>query len=410
MAARASGSQCGAPRPTNAGTRYTPPVSLDAGRERLALAGVADQLDAITQPLQGGAGDEDAALERVGGLAGEAIGDRGEQAVARRDRRRAGVQQREAAGAVGALQHARREARLADGRRLLIAGDAGDRHRRAEQARRGGAERRAAVPDLRQNRPWNAQEPEQLVVPVLAMDVVEHRARGVARVGGMHLAAGETPEQERIDGAERQLAALGRLPRARDLVEQPGELGRGEVRIDHQAGARPHQGIVAGGAERAAALGGAPVLPHDRAVHRLTARPLPQHHGLALVGDTERGDVCGLQPRLGQRFATDRDRVLPDGLGIMLDPAGAWVVLRELALALRDRRARPIEHDGARAGGALIDRQDVTRWGHAPPPRDGDPLRSSLSPRSAARQRRGTRGTRAGLRMLEAVPSGHLGS
>ena len=39
----------------------------DAGRERL-LAGVADQLQAITQPLHGGAGDEDAALERVGGL------------------------------------------------------------------------------------------------------------------------------------------------------------------------------------------------------------------------------------------------------------------------------------------------------------------------------------------------------
>ena len=75
---------------------------------------------------------------------------------------------------------------------------------------RGGAERRAAVPDLGQDRPRNAQEPQQLVVPVLAVDVEEHGARGVARVGGVHRAAGEPPQQERIDGAERQLAALGR--------------------------------------------------------------------------------------------------------------------------------------------------------------------------------------------------------
>jgi hypothetical protein len=259
--------------------------------------------------------------------------------VLRRDRRRAGVQQREAAGAIGALQHARPKARLADGRRLLVAGNPGDRHRRAEQRRRGGAERRAAVAYLRQNRPRNAQEPQELVVPVLAMDVVEHGARGVGHVGRVHRAAGQTPEQERIDRAERQLAAFGGLPRACDLVEQPGELGRGEVRVDHQSGARAHQRIVAGRAERAAALGGAPVLPYDRAVHRLPARPLPQHHGLALVGDAERGDVGGLELRFGQGLVTDRERVLPDGLRIVFDPARARIVLLEFALALRDRRA-----------------------------------------------------------------------
>ena len=65
----------------------------------------------------------------------ELIGDGGEQLVLRGDRRRAGVEQRKAAGAVGRFDHARREAGLADGGGLLVAGDARDRDRAAEQIR-----------------------------------------------------------------------------------------------------------------------------------------------------------------------------------------------------------------------------------------------------------------------------------
>ena len=164
------------------------------------------------------------------------------------------VQQREAARAIGALEHARLEACLPDRRRLLVAGDAGNRQRGAEQGCGRGAEQGAAVLHLRQDRPRNAEEAQQIGVPVLAMDVVQHGARGVARVRGVHRAAREPPQQERIDGAERQLAALGRLARARDLVQQPGELGGREVGVDQEAGALPHQGVVTGGAQLATAL------------------------------------------------------------------------------------------------------------------------------------------------------------
>ena len=39
----------------------------------------------------------------------------------------------------------------------------------------------------------------------------------------MDLTAGEPPQQERVDGAERELAALGGRARAPDGVEDPGD-------------------------------------------------------------------------------------------------------------------------------------------------------------------------------------------
>ena len=57
--------------------------------------------------------------------------------------------------------------------------------------------------------------------------------------------------------------------------------------------------------------------------------------------------------------ADDLERVAPDVLGIMLDPAGARIMLRELARLDRQRRAGAVEADRAGGGGALIDRDDV---------------------------------------------------
>jgi hypothetical protein len=42
------------------------------------------------------------------------------------------------------------------------------------------------------------------------VDVEEHRAGGVAQVGDVPPAAGELPHQPAVDGAEGELAGLGR--------------------------------------------------------------------------------------------------------------------------------------------------------------------------------------------------------
>ena len=48
--------------------------------------------------------------------------------------------------------------------------------------------------------------------------------------------AGQVPDQEAVDGSRGQLAGLGAARGPGDMVEDPGDLGRGEVRVDHQAG------------------------------------------------------------------------------------------------------------------------------------------------------------------------------
>ncbi len=95
--------------------------------ERFDFAGVADDPEPVSQPLHDCARDEHAAFERV--LIVVSVARRrwsasrcreGDRAVAR-------GHQQEAARSVGVLRHARLEARLAEQRGLLIAGNAGDR-------------------------------------------------------------------------------------------------------------------------------------------------------------------------------------------------------------------------------------------------------------------------------------------
>ena len=114
----------------------------------------------------------------------------------------------------------------------------------------------------------------------------QQRAARVGRVGHVH--ARQVPGQPAVDRARRQLAGLGARARARQLVEQPRELGAREVRRERQARLRAE---AVDRAERRDPLGAARVLPHDRVGERAPALALPQHDRLALVGDADRRDV-----------------------------------------------------------------------------------------------------------------------
>ena len=103
-------------------------------------------------------GDEDAALERVGGAPAARCH---ATVVSRRLREAAGcvarVHEQEAAGAVGVLRHARAVAGLAEERGLLVAGDAGDRRgRRAGPRKRCARRSRSKSTTLGQHRARNA--------------------------------------------------------------------------------------------------------------------------------------------------------------------------------------------------------------------------------------------------------------
>ncbi|GAM05029.1 hypothetical protein MBENS4_2027 [Novosphingobium sp. MBES04] len=143
--------------------------------------------------------------------------------------------------------------------------------------------------------------------------------------------------------------------RARHVVEDPGELGRREVGIDKEPGARPHVGLHPLGLEIGAQPRGAPVLPHDGLVDRRARRLVPHHHGLALVGDTDPGDVARRDAALGHGLARGLHHITPDVLRVVLDPAQFRVVLFELALRGCDCARLGVEDDGAGRGRPLVD-------------------------------------------------------
>ena len=234
--------------------------------------------------------------------------------------------------------------------------------RRAQQAGCALADDPARRHHLRQHGRRYLQQREQRVAPALGADVVEHGARRVADVGDVHRmaaafgpAAGQVPDQPAVDRAEGQLAGIGGRTRARHAVEDPGELGAGEVGIDHEPRALGHHRPEAVAAQAFADIGRTPVLPDDRAVDRLARRPVPHDRGLALVGDADGSDLRDADAGLRDRLARGGDLALPDLDRIVLDPARLREVLCKLALRHRDDATVEVENDAARTGGALVE-------------------------------------------------------
>ena len=266
-------------------------------------------------------------------------------------RRIAGVEQHEAARAIGRLDVAAREARLTDRRGLLVADHAPDRDCATKQA--GLAEHRGIVANLGEQAGGDPEQPQEVVVPLPLVDIVEQSARGVGGVGRVD--PGQSPQQEAVDRPEGELAAIGAGAHAGDIVEDPAQLGRREIRVEQQPGARPDERFAAVLLELRAICGGAAVLPDDRVVDRLACRAVPHDDGLALVGDPDRRDRAAIGVgHAGQR----RERIAPDILGIMLDPAGVRVILGEFAANRMARHAVGPEAHAAGRGCALVDRQD----------------------------------------------------
>src|SRR6185312_12950310 len=145
-------------------------------------------------------------------------------------------------------------------------------------------------------------------------------------------AAGEVPEQPGVHGPEGEFARFGPLPRPVDVVEDPLDLGPGEVGRERQADvlAQAVRTLVAG--QFVDDVFGPRVLPDDRVVDRLAGLAVPDHGGLALVGDPDRGDVAGLGVGARHRPADHLARTPPDLGRVVLDPAGFRRDLLVLAL------------------------------------------------------------------------------
>ncbi len=226
-------------------------VGVQRAGQLLGVGRVLDDPEPVAQPLDGGAGDEDRRLERVRGLPPDLPGDRRQQALGRRRHGGALVDQHERAGAVRVLAEAGLDAALAEQRRLLVARDAGDGHV-CEVLR--PAELATARPNLGQRALRDAEEVEQLRMPAVLVDVVEQRPRGVRGVGDVLPA--ELEQQPGVDRPEHRSPLASLLLEPVDVAQQPLDLGRREVRVEHEA--RPSRGCGPPRPPRAARRSGPP--------------------------------------------------------------------------------------------------------------------------------------------------------
>ena len=116
------------------------------------------------------------------------------------------------------------EAGLADRRRLLVAGDAGDRQGFAQQIGLRAAELGVAVRTSGRICRGTLEQASAARRPSLAHDVVEHGARGVGRVGGVHRAAGQAPQQKSCRSVPKASS-----PRSAAGPQAPGTLSSSQA-------------------------------------------------------------------------------------------------------------------------------------------------------------------------------------
>ena len=346
--------------------------------EFVAAGSLVDHLQFIAQPLDGGAAVEGGAFEAVGDVVvRQRPGDTGDEVALGLDSLFAGVHEQEAAGTIGGLDDAVLERALTEESGGLVADGAGDRSA-CETFEAGDTGRDETVDlaggdDLRQDAHGDAHEFAELFIPGQGVDVEEHGAGGVGIVRDvdcafrMDSAAGQVPDEPGVDGAEEEFALVRKFLCFGDVVEKPADLGGGEVGVDDEAG------LLFDGLEMSLCLQflgivrGAAALPDDGVVDGTTGRFIPKDGGLTLVGDTDGGDVGGVD----LAFAEDGGDALEFGhedvFRTMFYPACMRIDLLELSLGFGDDLAILVKNDRSGTGGTLIQSHYIFGHSKVPP-------------------------------------------
>src|SRR5690606_7940753 len=205
-----------------------------------------------------------------------------------------------------------------------------------------------AILDLRKKRARNAENGKELFIPLIRRNVEEQGTRCIGRVSGVNLAAGQAPDEKSVDGAGEKLPLLGPPSGSLTLVEQPGDLRPGKIGIEQQAGLAGKFRLQPLLREPSTKRRGAPVLPDNGVVDRLSGRLVPDNDSFALIGNTDRRNVRGVELRLAQCRPCRPKHGRPDFFRIVLDPAGCRIVLCEFLLSKADDSHLRVEHDRTR--------------------------------------------------------------
>src|SRR5262245_21643515 len=218
------------------------------------------------------------------------------------------------------------------------------------------------IAHLRQHGARHAEPADELTVPFSRSNVVEHGAGGVGRIRRMQPGARHFEQEKAVNCSEADFTRARPRLETRHMLQEPGELGRGEIGIDHESRRLGDMIAPSLAQELAAKPGGAAVLPNDRVGERPRARALPYHARLALIGDADGGDTRGIDA--AERCAAHLQNGPPDLLGVVLDLARRRVDLRKRGLRARAYAPFLVEQDRAGARRPLVDGEDETLPAH----------------------------------------------
>ena len=240
----------------------------------------------------------------------------------------ADVQPQEGTRAERERGHSRGRAALAVERRLLVSEHRRQRGVETDRPARSVDARIVGRPDLWQQRRRHSEQVEQPPVPAQGVQVDEQRPAGVRRLGDVCRSTAEMPGKPGRDVAEQQLATPPPAPEARIGGEEPGELRRGEGRVERETGRRRDRGRFGPPTDRRAQVVRALVLPAHHGGDRNPGVTLPEHERLRLVRDADRRDIAS-RPRydLGDGLQRPGEQLA----GIVLDHARQRALRRHAA-------------------------------------------------------------------------------
>ena len=227
------------------------------------------------------------------------------------------------------------------GRRLLVAGHAENADGRAEQFRRGFAELAGAIAHLRQQALRHAEQAAQARRPTARC---RYRTAACARHWWRRSRA-PCRRSAATAGSSRWCRRRAR-PASAD-ARAPSTLSSSQAILlaeKYGSSSSPVLAAIVGSwparRKRIAEIRGAAVLPDDGVVDRLAGGAVPEHRGLALIGDADAGDVSGGKPRLRhRRRARSRPTACQISSGSCSTRPGAGKICRSSCCAVASGRS-----------------------------------------------------------------------
>src|SRR5215213_9954350 len=146
----------------------------------------------------------------------------------------------------------------------------------------------------------------------------------------MHTAvrsASQVPDDPGVNVAKEHFAFFGSGAHALDIIEDPFDLGSGEIGCQGESYVFTEAILAAVPSKFVADSIGASILPDDGIIDGFAGCLFPGDHGLALVCNADCCNIPGVDTALPQRAFNHFLSTLPDSHGIMFDPAGLWVDL-----------------------------------------------------------------------------------